>query len=98
MAPEFFLNPTHPMQRRYEALRASFVEGLSAHEVAKKFGYSVHTLNALRRDFKADSLQPFFLPLTRGPNSPRPPTGCQGPLDGNPDSRVLLRLTPPSIF
>ena len=41
MAPEFFLNPTDPMQRRYEALRASFVEGLSAHEVATKFGYSV---------------------------------------------------------
>jgi hypothetical protein len=30
MAPEFFLNPTHPMQKRYEALRASFVQGLSA--------------------------------------------------------------------
>jgi transposase len=74
MAPEFFLNPTHPMQRRYEALRASFVEGLSAHEVAKKFGYSVHTVNALRRDFKAGLLQPFFLPLARGPKSPRPAT------------------------
>jgi len=75
MVAEFFLNPTHPMQRRYEALRASFVEGLSAHEVATKFGYSVHTVNALRRDFKAGSLQPFFLPLTRGPKSPRPATG-----------------------
>jgi transposase len=75
MAPECFLNPTDPMQRRYEALRASFVEGLSAHEVAKKFGYSVQTVNALRRDFKAGSLQPFFLPLTRGPKSPRPATG-----------------------
>jgi len=74
MAPEFFLNPTDPMQRRYEALRASFVEGLSAHEVAKKFDYSVHTVNALRRDFKAGSLQPFFLPLARGPRSPRPAT------------------------
>jgi transposase len=75
MAPEFFLNPTHPMQRRYEALRASFVEGLNAHEVAKKFGYSIHTVNALRRDFKAGLLQPFFLPLTRGPKNPRPATG-----------------------
>jgi transposase len=74
MAPEFFLNPTDPMQRRYEALRASVVEGLSAHEVANKFGYSVHTVNALRRDFKAGSLQPFFLPLARGPKSPRPAT------------------------
>jgi len=37
MAPEFFLNPTHPMQGRYEALRPSFVEGLNAKERAKKF-------------------------------------------------------------
>ena len=74
MAPEFFLNPTDPMQRRYE--------GLSAHEVAKKFRYSVHTVNALRRDFKAGLLQPFFLPLARGPKRPR-----------KPNSRIVLRPT-----
>ena len=52
-------------------------------DVAKKFGYSVHTVNALRRDFKADSLQPFFLPLTPGPNSPRPPPAVKVPWMGN---------------
>jgi len=74
MSKGFFLNPEDPMQKRYEALRASFVNGLSGDEVAKKFGYSIHTINALRRDFKTDSLPPFFRPLTKGPKQRRPST------------------------
>jgi len=70
----FFLHPTDPMQRRYEALRASFVDGLSAQEVAQRFNYSTHTVNALRRDFKAGALPSFFNPLVRGPKQPRPST------------------------
>jgi transposase len=74
MNEDFFLHPSEAMQKRYEALRASFVDGLSAREVAKSFGYSIHTVHALRRDFKADSLAPFFRPLVRGPTQPRPST------------------------
>jgi len=74
MSKPFFIDPEDPMQKRYEALRASFVDGLSAGEVAKQFGYSVHTINALRRDFKAGALPPFFRPLTRGPKQRRPST------------------------
>lgn len=74
MSKTFFINPTDPMQKRYEALRASFVDGFSAGEVAKQFGYSVHTINALRRDFKAGTLTPFFRPLTKGPKHRRPST------------------------
>ena len=74
MSKTFFINPDDPMQKRYEALRASFVDGLSAGDVAKQFGYSVHTINALRRDFKAGSLPPFFRPLTKGPKQRRPST------------------------
>ena len=74
MSKNFFLHPDDPMQKRYEALRASFVNGLTASEVAKKYGYSVHTINALRRDFKAGSLPPFFYPLTKGPKQRRPST------------------------
>jgi transposase len=74
MSKNFFLHPDDPMQKRYEALRASFVNGLTASEVAKKYGYSVHTINALRRDFKAGSLTPFFYPLTKGPKQRRPST------------------------
>lgn len=79
MSEDFFLHPTDPMQKRYEALRASFVEGVSAQEVARRFGYSVHTVNALRRDFKAGSLPSFFQPLSRGPKHPRGSTvQCKG--------------------
>ncbi len=35
----FFLEPEHPRQRKYEALRAYFVEGLPSGEVARRFGY-----------------------------------------------------------
>lgn len=62
------------MHRRYEALRACFVDGLSAEQVARKFGYSIHTVYALRRDFKAGTLPAFFRPLLKGPQKPRPST------------------------
>jgi transposase len=74
MSKDFFLDPDDPMQKRYEALRSSFVDGLCAEEAAKKFGYSVHTINALRRDFRSGSLPPFFRPLTKGPKQRRPST------------------------
>jgi len=71
MSKKFFLEPKDPMQKRYEALRASFVHELSAEEVARQFGFSVHTIHALRRDFKAGRLPPFFQPLKKGPQSRR---------------------------
>ena len=36
---DFFMHPKSNWQRRYEALRASFVERLSDAVVADKFGY-----------------------------------------------------------
>jgi len=48
---KFFLNPTHVTQRKYEAMRALCVERLSAQEVSDRFGYSVYTINAMKRDF-----------------------------------------------
>jgi hypothetical protein len=49
---EFFTEPTHPAQRRYEAMRAYLVDELSAVEVADRFGYStasVHQMATLLR-------------------------------------------------
>jgi len=74
MDKNFFLKPTTPMQKRYEALRASFLDDLTANEIAKKYGFSIHTINALRRDFKSDSLSPFFMTLKRGPKRPHSST------------------------
>lgn len=57
MADEkFFLHPLHDWQRRYEALRASFVERLPAKVVADRFGYSVGYIHLLRHQFIHDKL------------------------------------------
>jgi len=37
---KYFLYPLHDWQRRYEALRASFVERLPSKIIAEQFGYS----------------------------------------------------------
>jgi transposase len=74
LTKEFFLHPQDPMQRRYEALRALLVEGLDPEEVARRFGYSRHTLRALKRQAQQENLPPFFLPLKQGPKAPRPNT------------------------
>jgi len=74
LSKDFFLQPQDPMQRRYETLRALAVEELSPQEVAQRFGYSLHTLRALKRDFQKNTLPPFFLPLKRGPKAHRPST------------------------
>ena len=48
---DFFINPFHQTHRKYEALRALCVENKCAREVANKFGYSVYTVNAFKKDF-----------------------------------------------
>jgi transposase len=48
----FFTKPKHEWQRRYEALRASFVERLPASVVADRFGYSTGYIHLMRHQFK----------------------------------------------
>lgn len=48
---KFFLNPTHATHRKYEAMRALCVENIRAKEVAGRLGYSLYTINAMKRDF-----------------------------------------------
>lgn len=57
----FFLHPVSDWQRRYEALRASFVERWAAKVVADRFGYKpgyVHLLRHLFRTGKVDFAEP----------------------------------------
>ncbi len=44
---EFFTQPTHTYHRRYEALRAIFVEGRSQKDVAEEFGFTYGTMRQL---------------------------------------------------
>jgi hypothetical protein len=62
---KFFLNPIHDWQRRYEALRASFVDRLPAKVVADRFGYSPAYVNLLRHQFSHDKID-FSEPVPEG--------------------------------
>jgi DNA-directed RNA polymerase specialized sigma24 family protein len=62
---EFFSEPTNPYHRRYEALRAVFVEGRSQKEVAEQFGYQYSTMRQLVYEFRehcrnSGDASPFF--------------------------------------
>jgi len=62
---KFFLHPVHEWQRRYEALRASFVDRLPAKVVADRFGYSVTYINLLRHLFAHEKID-FAEPVPEG--------------------------------
>lgn len=62
----FFLEPTDALHRRYEALRAYFVERCPLDEIARRSGYSYNTLRDILCDFRArcreDQVPPFSSP------------------------------------
>jgi hypothetical protein len=59
----FFFEPPQSLHRRYEALRAVFVDHQPPVEVAKRFGYTYNTLRRLvsdcRAQYRADQVPPF---------------------------------------
>lgn len=66
----FFTDPTHVYQRRYEALRAVFVDGRTQKDVADEFGFEHHSLRQLVYEFRkslasgpAKTESPFFASL-----------------------------------
>ncbi len=60
------MSPSDVAQRRYEALRAYFVESSSAAEVAERFGFAPSTVVAMVRDF-SDEAGEFFIDRRPGP-------------------------------
>ncbi|MGH9225897.1 MAG: helix-turn-helix domain-containing protein, partial [Acidimicrobiales bacterium] len=65
---EFFASPEGAAHRRYEALRAYFVEGLSAAEAGARLGYTEATVAAMARDFRAGD-RDFFVDRRPGPRT-----------------------------
>ena len=61
----FFTHPRLDWQRRYEALRASFVERLPAKVIAERFGYQPGYIHLLRHQFKRGMLD-FAEPVPEG--------------------------------
>lgn len=62
----FFLEPANATHRQYEALRAFFVEGLPAKEVARRFGYTEGSFRVLAHEFRQNPRRAFFLPPSKG--------------------------------
>jgi hypothetical protein len=66
----FFLNPQLTFQRRYEALRAFFVEDRPVAEIASQFGYKPTALKVMisrfHSQFHRGSIPPFLSPTDEG--------------------------------
>ncbi len=76
---DFFTKPQSTTHRQYEALRAFYVEGQSAAEVAAAFGYTVSSFYSLNRDFKqrletSEASEQFFANPVKG-RKPKDVTG-----------------------
>ena len=59
---EFFRKPTVRRHIRYEALRAYYLDGLSAREAAKQFGYTYGSFKNLCMAFRKNPTESFFWP------------------------------------
>lgn len=90
----FFLQPRSTFHRRYEALRAFFIEGRPPEEVAAQFGYKPTAFKVLisrfRQDVRRQDSPPFSSPTAADdPRAPRavrtamgrrrPPSPISGP-------------------
>lgn len=65
----FFLEPKHPKQRQYEALRAFYVDGRPSQEVARAFGYSAGAFRVLCHAFLREPSPAYFATSRPGPRS-----------------------------
>ena len=64
---EWFTSPQQVNQRRYEALRGYFVDGLSYAEAGARFGYTRWAMINLVREHRAGKLELFAPPRKPGP-------------------------------
>jgi hypothetical protein len=64
LCQQFFCQPTQPVHRRYEALRAVFVDHRPLKDVAQQYGYCYGTFRNLVSKFGAQcaagKVSPFF--------------------------------------
>lgn len=66
---KFFLEPSSPKQRQYEAIRAYYVDELTGEEAAAKFGYTPGSFRQLLHEFVNDQNPQFFITPKRGPQA-----------------------------
>ncbi|MGQ0723132.1 MAG: hypothetical protein ACT4PE_16400 [Candidatus Eiseniibacteriota bacterium] len=63
------MEPAHPRQRQYEALRAYFAEGAPSDTVALRFGYQPGAFRVLCWRFRHRMDREFFREIPHGPTS-----------------------------
>jgi transposase len=61
MDKDFFLQPKLGSHKKYEALRASVIDGLCDEDVAKKFGFTYYSFKSMKRDMKQAVDTDFFV-------------------------------------
>lgn len=54
LAKQFFLEPAQTFHRRYEALRAVFLEDQPLEQVAERFGYTLSAFRSMASRFRSD--------------------------------------------
>jgi hypothetical protein len=90
----FFFEPEQTSHRRYEALRALFVESLPLDQVADRFGYRPAALRSLVSQFRSSlraGTKPPFLFLT---DPDAPPAGKPAKIEvgqSSPKSPTVVR-------
>ena len=91
---EFFVAPQQTFHRRYEALRAFFVEGRPLADIAAQFGYKADALKAMVSKFRSQrrsSQTPPFsfltaaddLPINDAAKTPMAPMSPQSPINNS---------------
>ena len=68
---EYFEKINSPTRKKYEALKAFFLDNLPANEVAAKFGYEINSVYSMARDLnmqltKHPHVDPFFIQPKKG--------------------------------
>ncbi len=67
---QYFQKPQDPSQKKYEALRAFYVDGIDPKKISNNFGYSPAYFKKLRFYFYTQinqNINPFFYPKKKGP-------------------------------
>jgi hypothetical protein len=90
---EWFTSPVEVNHRRYEALRAFFVDGLTHAEAGKRFGYTRWAMVNLAREYRAGRLE-LFAPARR----PGPAPGAAPAKDRARGRVIELRRTGLSTY
>jgi hypothetical protein len=89
---DFFLQPSEALHRRYEVLRAFFVERHAQADIAKQFDLAVPTVQSLVRDFRAQVLAgqaPPFFDSHDSVAPPARPSRCSPPGPSSPMSPTV---------